>query len=64
MKPRLVVVGNGMAGMRAVSVANMTLLLALFGNHPDTVSWGGLAHNLLWVTLGNAISGALFMGVA
>jgi nitrite transporter NirC len=46
------------------SVANMTLLtLALLGDHPDTVTLAGFAHNLLWVTLGNAISGVLFMGV-
>jgi nitrite transporter NirC len=47
------------------SVANMTLLtLALLGNHPDTVSLGGMAYNLFWVTLGNTISGAVFMGGA
>jgi nitrite transporter len=46
------------------SVANMTLLLiALLGNHPDTVTWGGLAHNLFWVTLGNIVSGAGFMAL-
>jgi len=47
------------------SVANMTLLLiALMGQHPDTVTWSGLAYNLFWVTIGNIISGAGFMGVA
>src|SRR6516165_10908106 len=46
------------------SVANMTLLsIALLANHPPTVSFGGLAWNLLWVTLGNAISGAGIMGL-
>lgn len=46
------------------SVANMTVLaLALLGNHPDSVSLGGLGYNLLWVTLGNIISGAGFMGL-
>jgi nitrite transporter len=46
------------------SVANMTLLLiALLGKHPDTVTWGGLAYNLFWVTLGNIVSGAGFMGL-
>jgi len=45
------------------SVANMTLfLIALLGEHPDTVTWGGLAHNLFWVTLGNIVSGAGIMG--
>jgi len=47
------------------SVANMTLLgLALAGNHPDTVSIGGFAWNLAWVTLGNIIGGAVFVGGA
>ena len=46
------------------SVANMTLLtLALLGNHPDTITMGGFVHNMVWVTLGNVISGVLFMGV-
>jgi nitrite transporter len=46
------------------SVANMTLLLiALMGEHPDTVTWGGLVYNLIWVTLGNIIAGAGIMGV-
>lgn len=45
------------------SVANMTLLLAaLAGAHPDTVSWSGFAHNMLWVTLGNLVGGGLFVG--
>jgi len=44
------------------SVANMTLFsIALLGNHPETVSLAGMAHNLLWVTLGNAVAGSLFM---
>ena len=44
------------------SIANMTLLLvALLAPHPETVSWGGFAYNLFWVTLGNAVAGALFM---
>ena len=47
------------------SVANMTLLaLALIGNHPDTISIAGMVHNLVWVTLGNIVSGAGFMGAA
>ena len=45
------------------SVANMTLFtLALLGDHPETVSLAGFAHNMLWVTIGNAIAGVLFMG--
>jgi len=47
------------------SVANMTLLgLALAGNHPETVSLAGFAWNLAWVTLGNIIGGAVFVGGA
>lgn len=46
------------------SVANMTLLsIALFTHHPETVTVGGLVHNLVWVTLGNILGGAGFMGV-
>jgi nitrite transporter NirC len=46
------------------SVANMTLLsVALFAPHPATVTVSGMAWNLLWVTIGNIISGAVFMGV-
>ena len=47
------------------SVANMTIFsIALLGEYPDTISLAGMGHNLLWVTLGNTISGALFMAVA
>jgi nitrite transporter NirC len=47
------------------SVANMTIFaVALLGNHPATVSFSGMAHNLAWVTLGNAIAGAFFMAGA
>ena len=47
------------------SIANMTLFgLALFSPHPDTITWGGAAWNLAWVTLGNTIAGALFMAGA
>jgi nitrite transporter NirC len=46
------------------SVANMTLLLIpLLSEHPDAISWGGFAHNLLWVTLGNIVAGAGFMAL-
>ena len=44
------------------SVANMTLLtIALLSEHPGTVTVGGMAYNLLWVTLGNIVSGAGIM---
>lgn len=47
------------------SVANMTLLmLALAGNHPETVSVAGMAWNLAWVTLGNIVGGAVFVAGA
>lgn len=47
------------------SVANMTLLmLALAGNHPETVSLAGMAWNLAWVTLGNIVGGAVFVAGA
>jgi nitrite transporter NirC len=47
------------------SVANMTLLgLALAGNHPETVSLAGFAWNLVWVTLGNIVGGAIFVAGA
>jgi nitrite transporter NirC len=45
------------------SIANMTIFaIALLGNPPDTITLGGAAYNLFWVTLGNIIAGALFMG--
>lgn len=44
------------------SVANMTLFsIALLAEHGEAVSLAGMAYNLLWVTLGNTIAGALFM---
>ncbi len=46
------------------SVANMTLfLVALFADHPATITWGGLAYNLFWVTLSNIVAGAGIMGL-
>lgn len=46
------------------SVANMTLLsLSLLASHPETVTIGGFIHNLAWVTIGNTIGGAVFMGL-
>lgn len=47
------------------SVANMTLLsLSLMVSGGQEISYLAVAHNLLWVTLGNIIGGALFMGGA
>lgn len=45
------------------SVANMTvLLIALFSTHPDTVTWSGFLYNMFWVSLGNVVAVALFVG--
>lgn len=47
------------------SVANMTLLgVGLFQAHGPAVSWAGFVHNLVPVTLGNVVGGALFVGAA
>lgn len=47
------------------SVANMTLFsLALMIPHGELVSFSGLVHNLLPVSLGNAVGGALFIGAS
>ena len=44
-------------------VANMTLLsLALIIPHGADIAFSGLAHNLTWVTLGNIVGGAVFVG--
>ena len=46
------------------SVANMTVFaVALFSEHPEGVSVAGAIHNLVWVTLGNAVAGAVLMGL-
>jgi nitrite transporter NirC len=42
----------------------MTLFsIALLGKHPESVSLLGMGYNLLWVTLGNLLSGGLFMAL-
>jgi len=47
------------------SVANMTLFsLALLQPHGAAVSLGGAGWNLLWVSVGNAIGGAVLVGAA
>jgi len=47
------------------SVANMTLLsIGLFQPHGDEIAWAGFVHNLVPVTLGNIVGGALFVGIA
>lgn len=45
------------------SIANMSLMtVGLLGN-PDTaaISWPGFFYNMLWVTLGNFVGGAIFI---
>lgn len=45
------------------SIANMTLLaLSLFAPHTQAVSWLGFSRNLFYVTLGNIVGGAFFVG--
>jgi len=47
------------------SVANMTVLsLGLLNPHPDSISILGMVRNLIPVTLGNIVGGALFVGGA
>jgi len=48
------------------SVANMTLLgmAVLVPHDPSLVSWVGFARNLLPVTLGNVVGGAVFVAGA
>lgn len=46
------------------SVANMTLFaLSWFGHHSAAFTLSGIAHNLLWVTVGNIVSGVMLMGL-
>jgi nitrite transporter NirC len=47
------------------SVANMTLLgMNLLGAHDPRITWGGFMHNLVPVTLGNIVGGAVIVGAA
>jgi nitrite transporter NirC len=46
------------------SVANMfTFSMALMGEHPANITLAAAVHNLIWVTLGNLIGGAVFMAL-
>jgi len=46
------------------SIANMcTFAIALVVDHPDTISWKGVIHNLVPVTIGNLIGGGFLMAV-
>jgi nitrite transporter NirC len=45
-------------------IANLSLFsIALLSPHPDTVSLAGALHNLIPVTIGNIIGGAVFVGM-
>jgi len=47
------------------SVANMTVFaLALMSEHSDVITIYGAAKNLFWVTIGNTLSGVLFLATA
>ncbi len=46
-------------------IANMTVFtISMMGNHPDSVNMMGVIYNLAWVSVGNIIGGAGFIGVA
>ena len=46
------------------SIANMAIFsMALLGDHPESVSLAGMFYNLFFVTLGNLVSGSVFMAV-
>ncbi len=46
------------------SVANMTVFaVALLSEHPEIITVAAAGRNLLWVTLGNTLSGAVFMAI-
>jgi nitrite transporter NirC len=46
------------------SVANMfAFALALMADHPESITFGGAVHNEVFVTLGNLVGGAVFMGL-
>lgn len=46
------------------SIANMcTFAIALVVDHPASISWEGVIHNLVPVTIGNLIGGGLLMAV-
>ncbi|MFB6466318.1 formate/nitrite transporter family protein [Cytobacillus sp. Hz8] len=46
------------------SIANMcTFAISLVLNHPESISFRGVIHNLIPVTIGNMIGGGILMGV-
>ena len=46
------------------SIANMTIFaISYLGDSKEAFTLAGIGYNLLWVSLGNMVSGGLFMGV-
>jgi len=46
-------------------VANMAVFtISMFGPHSDSVTFFGVFYNLFWVSIGNIIGGAGFIGGA
>lgn len=46
------------------SIANMSIFaLSYFGEHQTAFTLAGMGRNLLWVSLGNLLSGVIFMGL-
>jgi len=46
------------------SIANMTIFaLSYLGDSKGAFTLAGIGHNLLWVSLGNMVSGSVFMGL-
>ncbi len=46
------------------SIANLSLFsIALISPHPDTISIGAAIYNLIPVTIGNIVGGAVFVGM-
>jgi nitrite transporter len=46
-------------------IANMTVFaISLMGAHPEGVDIAGMLYNLIWVSIGNIIGGAGFIGIA
>lgn len=51
----------GMSFGLALTLLSLSLLLP---KHPDTVTFAGWLHNMVPVTLGNMVGGAVFVGMA
>ena len=58
----VVIIGAGPAGMTAAVYTSRANLSTLMIPHDELVSFAGALHNLLPVTIGNAIGGGFFVG--